>query len=128
MDIRAMTTSSVVISMLTTRSAQIVMKLLEAEKSLRTKDLSTDLNVSTRTIKSDLEQVRQWFQHQNVSFFSQPNKGYWIECDENERIQLYKTVMEHTNRSFYPDQKRRIEKILYLFFCENKTPPLRIIY
>lgn len=119
MDIRAMTTSSVVINMLTTRSAQIVMKLLEAEKSLRTKDLSTDLNVSTRTIKSDLEQVRQWFQHQNVSFFSQPNKGYWVECDENERIQLYKSVMEHTNRSFYPDQKLRIEKILYLFFSQK---------
>lgn len=75
MDIRAMTTSSVVINMLTTRSAQIVMKLLEAEKSLRTKDLSTDLNVSTRTIKSDLEQVRQWFQHQNVSFFPSRTKG-----------------------------------------------------
>ncbi|MCL6570547.1 MAG: HTH domain-containing protein [Bacillus sp. (in: Bacteria)] len=105
--------------MLTSREIQIVNKLLEAEKTLRTKDLSTELNVSTRTIKSDLEQVRKWFIEHGIEFCSQPNKGYWIECSESGRLRLYKTLMEMEGKSLYPDQKIRIEKILYLFFSRN---------
>ena len=105
--------------MLTLREIQIVTKLLEAEKTLRTKDLSSDLNVSTRTIKSDLDHVRKWFVDHGIKFCSQPNKGYWIECTENERLKLYTTLMEMESKSLYPDQNIRIEKILYLFFSNN---------
>ncbi|WP_040206962.1 BglG family transcription antiterminator [Neobacillus jeddahensis] len=105
--------------MLTSREIQIVTKLLEAEKTLRTKDLSTELNVSTRTIKSDLEQVRKWFTDHGIELCSQPNRGYWIECSENNRLKLYKTLMEMESKSLYPDQNIRIEKILYLFFSQN---------
>lgn len=106
-------------SLLTLREIQIVTKLLEAEKTLRTKDLSSDLNVSTRTIKSDLDHVRKWFVDHGIKFCSQPNKGYWIECTENERLKLYTTLMEMESKSLYPDQNIRIEKILYLFFSNN---------
>jgi transcriptional antiterminator len=106
-------------NLLTTREIQIVTKLLEAKKTLRTKDLSAEFQVSTRTIKSDLEKVREWFQMQGVTFHAQPNKGYWVESCENERLKLYKAVMEKKSHSFYPDQDVRLEKILYLFFSHK---------
>jgi transcriptional antiterminator len=106
--------------MLTSREIQIITKLLDAEKTIRTKDLSTEFNVSTRTIKSDLEQVRKWFSENEIEFHAQPNKGYWVECKENERLSLYRKLMEFDSKSLYPDQNVRIEKILSLFFSKNE--------
>jgi transcriptional antiterminator len=107
-------------NLLTAREIQIVTKLLEAEKTLRTKDLSAEFHVSTRTIKSDLDQVRKWFQQQGVTFHAQSNKGYWVESNENERLKLYKALMEMKSTSLYPDQNIRIEKILYLLFSHKE--------
>lgn len=107
-------------NLLTTREIQIVTKLLEAEKTLRTKDLSAEFHVSTRTIKSDLDQVRKWFQQQGVTFHAQSNKGYWVESNENEKLKLYKALMEMKSHSVYPNQNIRIEKILYLFFSHKE--------
>ena len=105
--------------MLTTREFQIATKLLDTEKTLRTKDLSTQLNVSTRTIKSDLDNVRKWFQKNNAELFAQPNKGYWIKASKNERLKLYHTLMDMENKPEFSNPNQRIQKILYLFFLQN---------
>ncbi|WP_042221900.1 BglG family transcription antiterminator [Oceanobacillus manasiensis] len=105
--------------MLTTREIQIVTKLLEAEKTLRTKDLSNYLDVSTRTIKNDLKNVRVWFQQYDIELCAQPNKGYWIDTEENERLMLYQTLLGEDSKPFHADQNTRIEKILYIFFSQR---------
>lgn len=105
--------------MLTKREIQILIKILDAEKSVRTKDLSAEFHVSTRTIKSDLKNIRSWCQKHHIHFYSQPNKGYWIECNENERLRIYKMLMEIENQSLFPDQNDRIDKILIFFLSNN---------
>ncbi|WP_110929128.1 BglG family transcription antiterminator [Bacillus massiliglaciei] len=107
-------------NLLTTREIQIVTKLLGAEKTVRTKDLSAEFHVSTRTIKSDLDKVRKWFQQEGVSFYAQSNKGYWVESSKNERLKLYRLLMEMKGSPLYPDQNMRIEKMLYLFLSHKE--------
>jgi transcriptional antiterminator len=105
--------------MLTAREIQIATKLLENDKTLRTQDLSKQLDVSTRTIKYDLENVRRWFQKYEVEFCAQPNKGYWINSSKNERLKLYQALMDMDSKPLYSDQNTRVEKIIYMFFSKN---------
>ena len=105
--------------MLTKREMQILTKILGAEKAIRTKELSKEFKVSTRTIKSDIKNIRSWCKKNNIPFCSQPNKGIWVNCDENEKLRIYKLLMEEGNRDHYPDQHDRIEKILCYFLSQS---------
>ncbi|PGS54246.1 HTH domain-containing protein [Bacillus sp. AFS041924] len=58
-------------------------KLFDARSSVRIRDLSNEFQVSTRTIKYDLENVRSWFKDQSVLLHSQTNKGLWVGFNDN---------------------------------------------
>jgi transcriptional antiterminator len=103
--------------MLTMRELQIVMKLLEARKEMKIKDLSEEFGVSTRTIKYDLNNVKYWCRHHEVDFHSQPNKGIWVECSEAKRLEMRNEMMHLEHRKLYPNQDvrgRRIVSMLVL--------------
>lgn len=101
------------------RENLIVSKLIEARKTIRIKDLSKELEVSTRTIKYDLENIRKWLEQFSIEIYAQPNKGLWLECSENEKLRLYRAMIENKNESFYVDQHARLERILYMFFVKE---------
>lgn len=60
---------------LSKRSIRIVLKLLEAESAITTRELDEIFNVSVRTIKYDLADIREWLQTKNIKLYSQRNKG-----------------------------------------------------
>ncbi|MFB5195858.1 BglG family transcription antiterminator [Neobacillus sp. KR4-4] len=98
--------------MLTTREYQIVGKLLNTRNAVRIKDVSEEFCVSDRTIKNDLENVKNWFKEKGVAFHAQPNKGIWIECLDGERLQLHNRMAHIGKSELYPDQNIRIKRII----------------
>ena len=101
--------------MLTVRGFQLLAKLLETNGSVYLKDLAEEFNVSTRMIKYDLEDVKGWFHVQGIEVFSQPNKGIWIECGEEKRVEIIHSLPEIERTDVYLNQEARVAKmILYM--------------
>lgn len=98
--------------MLTMREFQIASKIIAMEHSIRIVDLSDEFHVSSRTIKYDMERVRDFFASQGMSICSQPGKGIWIECGEEERLKILNTLSKIQKENLYYDQDTRTQKIL----------------
>jgi len=62
--------------------------ILDSPYPLKIKDAARDFQVSERTVKYDLESVRQWLKERNVVLHSQPSKGLWIDEDQEQRSAL----------------------------------------
>lgn len=106
--------------MLTTRTFQLANKLLMSKSPLRIKDLSGEYGVSTRTIKYDLEMVRDWFKAQGQQLHSQTNKGIWIECSEHDRLSLRRILTQYERSNIYPDQTIRVRKMILTLLLSNE--------
>ncbi|WP_026581369.1 BglG family transcription antiterminator [Bacillus sp. J33] len=106
--------------MLTSRAFQLANKLLMSKSPLRIKDLSVEYGVSTRTIKYDLEMVRDWFKTQNHQLHSQTTKGIWIECSDQARMNLRRILTQFERSNIYPDQTVRVRKIILALILTNE--------
>ncbi len=105
--------------MLTAREFQLTNKLLNTKSPLRIKDLSVEFGVSTRTIKYDLENVREWFKEQGKIVNSQTTKGIWVECGDSERLELRGTLTKFERSKIYPDQTVRVKRIILSLLLSN---------
>lgn len=105
--------------MLSERELKIAIKLLEAKLPMKTKDLSQDFAVSTRTIKYDLEHVKEWFQRQQITVHAQPNKGIWVTCDDCMRKAALQQLLGDERWRQSPDQNVRLQRILVTMFLSQ---------
>lgn len=105
--------------MLGRRELQIVNQLLSASAVVRTKDLADQMGVSIRTIKYDLERVRDWFLEHQVVLFSQPNKGYWLECDASLLMELRNELSQMENHKLYTSRAMRVRRILVMLLLSE---------
>lgn len=105
--------------MLTDREIKIGIKFLESKEPIKIKDLAKELEVSTRTIKYNLDNLKCWFKEHHVDVVSQPNKGIWLECNEDKRIQTLKEIIEDGRKQQVPDQNFRMKKILIALLLHN---------
>lgn len=105
--------------MLTERELKIAVNLLESKTSIKIKDLSQEFNVSTRTIKYDLDRVKRWFKEHGIEVHSQPNKGIWVACDDDKRDGALKEILGNERRNQNPDQNFRLKRILLAMLLHN---------
>ncbi len=105
--------------MLTEREIKIGIKFLESKVPIKIKDLAKEFEVSTRTIKYDLEHLKCWFKEHHVGTCSQPNKGLWLECSEEKRIHTLKELNGQVRKQQVPDQNFRVKRILIALLLEN---------
>jgi len=69
------------------RANKIFSMLLESSKPLRIKDIAREFQVSERTVKYDLDLLRDWLKKYDINLYSKPNVGIWIdERDKNTRV------------------------------------------
>ena len=92
--------------MLTAREVQIVKYLLDAEHAVKIKDLAKWLAVTERTIKYDLDQIREWMSEHSISFQSKPNIGIWLEMNDAQKQATQQLLM--SNKSTYPSKEERV--------------------
>ncbi|WP_375178692.1 BglG family transcription antiterminator [Enterococcus rotai] len=98
---------------LSKREIKILLLLLDLEDSVTTKELAETFQVSVRTIKYDLENVRDWFNEQNVLLQTRRNKGIWLEIPDSERLTLKNEIIEVERFETYPDQELRVNQLIF---------------
>ena len=98
---------------LSKREIKILLLLLDLDGSITTKELAEHFKVSVRTIKYDLEKVREWFGERGIVLQSRRNKGIWLELPDSERLTLKNDILEVERFETYPDQDLRINQLIF---------------
>ncbi|MEO1772864.1 BglG family transcription antiterminator [Candidatus Enterococcus ferrettii] len=107
---------------LSKREIKVLLRLLENEDSLTTKELAEHFQVSVRTIKYDLDNIRLWLNDREIILHAQRSKGLWFELTKTQRLTLKNELLEEERFDIFPDQKLRVEQIvLRLLFTEEAT-------
>lgn len=106
---------------LSKREIKILLSLLDSEICLTTKELAKQLEVSIRTIKYDLDNIRLWLKQRDVELLSQRNKGFWFELTDRQRLALKNELQEVARFETFLDQKSRVVKIVMSLLLEEKT-------
>jgi mannitol operon transcriptional antiterminator len=106
---------------LSKREIQILLNLLDSEICVTTKELAEQLNVSIRTIKYDLANIRIWLKPRKIELNSQRNKGFWFELTDKQRLSLKNELQEVTRFETFLDQESRVTKIVMILLLEEKT-------
>nr|WP_289780860.1 BglG family transcription antiterminator [Staphylococcus agnetis] len=75
------------------RQTLLKLMLLEHESPMSTKQLAEELNVSRRTILSDIKAVSKWYSHHNLTLMYINNKGYVVEGNEAHYRQAYARLL-----------------------------------
>ncbi|MGX7413215.1 BglG family transcription antiterminator [Enterococcus caccae] len=105
---------------LSKREIKILLLLLDLEDSVTTKELAETFHVSVRTIKYDLDNVRDWFKEQNVVLQTRRNKGIWLEIPDSERLTLKNEIIEVERFETYPDQELRVNQLIFRLLLAEK--------
>ncbi|MCM0599159.1 HTH domain-containing protein [Periweissella fabalis] len=87
-------------------------RLIENETSLTTKDLAKEFNVSIRTVKYDLDNLRDWLASKELSLQSQRNKGVWFELTDVQKIVLKNELNELGHNEVFANQDARVNQII----------------
>lgn len=99
---------------LTARSHALLKVILDSSYPLKIKDIARDFQVSERTVKYDLENVRQWLKERNVTLHSQPNKGLWISEDQERRGTLRELLQGEESKTLILHQKDRVKLLTFI--------------
>jgi len=102
--------------MLSVRELKIANKLFSIKKKIRISELSDSLYVSERTIKYDLENIRDFLSRYNIVIHSKKGNGIWVEADDETRKTML-SILE--SEGSYCDPSMRIQKILMLLLVNK---------
>lgn len=96
---------------LSMRSRALLKKILQVQYPLRIKHCADEFQVSERMIKYDLESVRLWLREENIEVQSKPSVGIWIDCEDEERVQLL-AKLENAAGQVFMNQWERVRCII----------------
>lgn len=97
---------------LSKRRIAILNQLLDSDGPLTIKELATINQVSVRTIKYDLESIREWLEEENYALYSKTNKGIWVELQEKERRDVKAKLSSVDHTVHYFEQEMRVFHII----------------
>lgn len=101
------------------RSEKILSILLESNESLTAKKLANELDVSSRTIRSDLKKLERWLNKRNINLIRKRGVGVWIEIDHINKIELNKELSNNDKNIFTFSSKERQKHILKSLLLTN---------
>lgn len=96
---------------LTSRSRTLLKVILDSSHPVKIKDIARTFEVSERTIKYDLENIRQWLKERQVTLHSQPNKGIWISEENGSVQELRDDLHGYGSQNLILSQKERIKHL-----------------
>lgn len=106
---------------LSKREIRILLQLLDTEASLTTKELADNHQVSVRTIKYDLDHIRDWLKDRQQTVCSKRNKGIWMELSDSKRLELKNELMSVERFELYPDQEIRLSRLILIMLLAESA-------
>lgn len=112
---------------LTKRQINIVYYLLRREHPISIKELAKKNQVSIRTIKYDLRNLREWLAADNDILLSKRNVGIWINEDIIKKNKLLGKLSDETNYDYYLSPQERMLQIISLLALTEQPMKLQQI-
>lgn len=100
---------------LSERQIKIVNNLLSSSEPLTTRELSEKFKVSVRTIKYDLSGIKPWINDSQEILISKRNKGFWLDANQDKRMELKKKLLNRDKFNYFPQPMQRAKQIIVLF-------------
>lgn len=100
-----------------TRLMKILYYLIQSDGKVTAKELSEYVEVSERTVKNDLIQVKEQASKYGFTLLAKKGKGYWIQVDNREAFknledQLYYRFSHYNYTREYQDRANQVVRIL----------------
>lgn len=92
------------------RTLKILNILLERKTPITTKDLGNLMNVSDRTIRSDLAELEEAIEKHNVKLVKKSGVGIWIEGSKKNKQQIifdWDTFSKNDENSYTPKNRQK---------------------
>lgn len=107
---------------LSDREVKIVNKLLDHnnDSAIKIKELASEFEVSVRTIKYDLANIREWLKGHDLKLESRRNHGIWIDIGKEMIIPVKEELNDLNRKGIGNSQKKRIDLILLKLIISNK--------
>lgn len=105
---------------LTKRQINVLMQLFEYVEPVTTKELAEQQSVSVRTIKYDLDTIRNWLAERKHALTSKRSKGIWLKINDSERIKLKSELMEVDRLELCADQNLRLDSLCIQLLVTNQ--------
>ncbi len=109
---------------LTPRSREIAKLVLESSHPVIIKKLAAALNVSQRTIRYDLDLLKEWFKERGLVLHTKPRVGVWVECSVETRKRLITELSRWSPASYVLDKHDRVHVILLTLIRNKEYVPL----
>ena len=106
---------------ITKRQIQVLLQFLENTEPVTTKELANQQNVSVRTIKYDLDDIRLWLQERKHDLTSKRSQGVWLELSDSERIKLKSELIEVDRLELFADQTLRLDRLSIHLMLTNQA-------
>ncbi|GAB6099565.1 transcriptional regulator LicR [Halanaerocella petrolearia] len=100
------------------RSGKILRILLNREESIVIKELATEFDVSTRTIRSDLNKLEQCLEEREVELIKRPRVGVWLEGDDIQKAALERKLFEVSD---FQESLSPVRRHKYILKCLLQT-------
>ena len=78
-------------------------------------------NVSVRTIKYDLDDIREWLNERKQVLYSKRSQGIWMNISSSDRIKLKSELMDVNRFEIFADQSLRIKRLLIMLLVTKEA-------
>lgn len=110
---------------LTDREIQIIYLLLTRDNPITIQKLSEVYDVSIRTIKYDLKDLKEWFKDDEDVIQTKPHIGVWLTNNEDDRKSIRKRLLGQTGFEYYAAPKKRSLQIAFLLLLTDRSNTLQ---
>ncbi|MBS3812152.1 MAG: PRD domain-containing protein [Halanaerobiales bacterium] len=100
------------------RHKKLIYELLNSTQYLTTARIANKLNVSKRTIRRDLDRLKNYFKTNGAKLITKPNKGIYLKVVQETRIKLKEKTFDYESNEVFSFQKRH-DLIIHKLFCEE---------
>lgn len=104
------------------RKKEIIHLLLEAKKPMTTTEISTQFNVSSRTIRSDLTEIEAEISSHDLQLVKKPRVGISIQGSSKQKDKLYLDLQDNHGafEEIYSKESRRKYILTKLLLGKNR--------
>ncbi|MFO7820165.1 MAG: HTH domain-containing protein [Halanaerobacter sp.] len=92
------------------RYQQLINILINNKGAITSEQLATKLNVSSRTIRNDLNRLDSFFVKENIDLNKKPGLGIWLEIEQGQREKLIDKIYnsKKIEKRYSPTERKKI--------------------
>ncbi|MGX6961924.1 BglG family transcription antiterminator [Vagococcus xieshaowenii] len=98
--------------LLTEREKLILNYLLGIRNKITTQELAKEFDISVRTVKYNLANIKEWLGERNIELFSKRGQGIWLELLDSQKLILKNELVDNLE-TIAISQEKRINHIMF---------------